>query len=338
MDRLRALWETVRGLPRLRQFLSLALLVLATGVGGYMLMGWSFREALYMTIITVTTVGYREVRPLSAVGEAFTMALILLGVGSAIYALTSFIQYVIEGHFDEGYRRRRMEQKIARLGDHYIVCGYGRVGRRVAEETHGAGRPVVVIDSDDEAIARAQADGCLFVQGDAARDEVLQHAGIPRAKALFAVTSRDEDNIYIVLSARVLQPDLQIIARANQEGAEEKLRRAGAHEVVSPYEMGGRRMAMLALRPLVTDYFDTLLQRRHGELQVEELLVRAGSALIGSTLEQLRARGTLSVSVLAVIKADGLLLSDPPPDTPLEEGDQLVVAGSRDALSALEIG
>ncbi len=338
MDRLRALWGTVRELPRLRQFISLAMLVLVTGVAGYMFMGWSLLEALYMTVITVTTVGYREVRPLTPIGEAFTMALILLGVGFAIYALTSFIQYVIEGHFDESYRRRRMEQRISQLQGHYIVCGYGRVGRRVAEETRGAGRPVVVIDSDAGAIARAQGDGCLFVQGDAAQDEVLQHAGIAQAKALFAVTSRDEDNIYIVLSARVLQPDLQIIARANQEGAQEKLRRAGAHQVVSPYEMGGRRMAMLALRPLVTDYFDTLLQRRHGELQVEELLVRADSALTGRTLEQLRARGTLAVSVLAVIKVNGLLLSDPPPETILQEGDQLVVAGPRSALSALEVG
>jgi len=205
-----------------------------------------------------------------------------------------------------------------------VMIDAAAVAQAIVDETRTLDKPVLAC-----VMGRQRGDEAL---------EILQHAGIPRAKALFAVTSRDEDNIYIVLSARVLQPDLQIIARANQEGAEEKLRRAGAHEVVSPYEMGGRRMAMLALRPLVTDYFDTLLQRRHGELQVEELLVRAGSALIGSTLEQLRARGTLSVSVLAVIKADGLLLSDPPPDTPLEEGDQLVVAGSRDALSALEIG
>ena len=334
MDPLRALWETVRGLPRLRQFLSLVLLVLVTGVGGYMLLGWSFLDAVYMTIITVTTVGYREVRPLTPVGEVFTMVVILMGVGSALYALTSLIQYVIEGHFDEGYRRRRMEQRLARLRDHYIVCGYGRMGKTVAKELSSKGIDIIAIEKNPVDIE--DKEGPVLIEGDATQDEVLLRAGIERARGLISVLPTDAENLFVVLSARGLNPHLHIYTRAGDESSELKILRAGADRVVSPYHTGGLRIANMILKPAVVDFIELATKSGNLEIQIEEIEIRPGSALSGKTLEVSGIGRDLGIIIVAVKKPDGTMQFNPTSRTVINPQDTLIALGEKSKLKVLE--
>jgi len=326
-------------LSLLRRFLPVAyavLVVLVVGVVGYMAIeGWSFLDALYMTVITVSTVGYFEVHSLSTAGRVFTVVLIIGGVGVMLYALTSIVQYLTEGYLGTLLGRSRMKGKLSKLKGHVILCGYGRVGQEVASAFSDEKTEFVVIEQSQEAHAKAAFDGCLCLQGDATMDSVLEEAGIHSARALVAAVGTDADNIYITLSARGMNPHLAIVARASTEESESKLRRAGADRIIFPLRVGGQRMAMSALHPLVVDFIDTTLRVHGRELVLEEVTVGPTSPLAGVSIGQGQPH-TVGTAILAVKKKDGDVLTNPPPDTLVETGDQLVVIGSREHLHLLE--
>lgn len=315
--------------------LLLLVVITAVGVAGYRLIeGWSFFDALYMTIITISTVGYAEVHPLSTNGKIFTMVLIIGGVGGALYALSGIIQYIIEGQFGITLARRRMENRIGDLKGHFILCGHGRVGEEIALGFKEEGVPFVVIDSNSKNLAKADSHGYLYIEGDATRDEVLKQAGIQYAKGLVAAVGTDADNLYITLSARGLRPDLFIEARASDVQAEAKLKRAGADRVVSPHHIGGRRMAMLALRPAVVDFIDTVTRGRGREMLMESVDVLHNSRLVSETIRDLhRETGT---TILAAWKRSGKFVANPAEEDKVEEGDRLIVVGNAKSLAALE--
>lgn len=296
--------------------------------------GWSSIDAIYMTMITISTVGYGEVNPLSPSGRVFSIFLIAGGVGGGLFVLTAFIQYIIEGRLGLTRRRRQMKAKIAKLKDHFILCGYGRVGEEIAHTFSEEGIPFVVIDSRQDNFATAEEQGYLCLLGDATSDKVLTEAGIERARGLVAAVGSDADNTYITLSARGLRPNLFIEARASNKEAETKLKRAGADRVVSPSSIGARRMAMLALRPAVVDFIDTVIYRRGRELQLENIAIEGNSPLVGLTIETIHHR--VKTTVLAISKKSGKLLANPPIDTTIEAGDRLIVMGTPKELTAME--
>jgi len=296
--------------------------------------GWSFVDAVYMTIITISTVGYGEVHPLTAAGRIFSVFLIVGGVSGGLFVLTAFIQYVIEGRLGTTLGRRQMKAKIAKLKEHFILCGYGRVGEEIARTFSEEGVPFVIIDSRPENTAMAEEQGYLYLLGDATSDKLLEEAGIERARGLVAAVGSDVDNTYITLSARGLRPDLLIEARASSEETETKLKRAGADRVVSPNSIGARRMAMLALRPTVVDFIDTVTYGRGRELEMENIAVGSDSPLVGQTVEAIRHQS--KAAILAISKKGGKPLANPPSDRVIEAGDRLIVIGTKEQLKALE--
>ena len=303
-------------------------------IGYEVIEGWSFIDALYMTVTTITTVGFTEVHPLSFAGRIFTIFLIIGGVGGALYILTTIMQYILEGQFGITMGRRRMKTRIAKLKGHFILCGYGRVGQEIAQAFSEESTPFIIIENDEQRAAKAETDGFLCLLADAASDEVLQEAGIERARGLVSAVGNDTDSTYITLSARGLHPDLFIAARSSSSEAESKLRRAGADRVISPHAIGGRRMAMLALRPAVVDFIDTVTYRPGRELQLENVDVASGSTLVGLTMEQVRSQ--FEITVLAIRKKSGKLLANPPGEESIEDGDRLIVIGTKQRLAALE--
>jgi len=310
--------------------------IVAIGIVGYAAIeGWSFIDSLYMTVTTITTVGYMEVHPLSQAGRIFSIFLIVGGVGGALYILTTLMGYILEGHFGITMGRRRMKTKIAKLKGHFILCGYGRVGQEIAQAfSEEEKTPFVIIDNDEQCIAKAEKAGYLCLHADATSDETLNEAGIKQARGLVAAVGSDADNTYITLSARGLRPDLFIESRCASNEAEDKLQRAGADRVISPHAIGGRRMAMLALRPAVVDFIDTVTYRPGRELQLENVDVGTGSSLIGQTMEEARSR--FGITVLAMRKQSGELIANPPGEEIIEEGDRLIVIGTKKRLAALE--
>ena len=239
--------------------------------------GWSFSDALYMTVITLTTVGYREVRTLDTTGQLWTMVLLITGVGTLFYAAVSSVELVVEGTIRGYFGRRRMQAAIGKLSGHYILCGYGRVGRQVAAEFARDGVPFVVIDQDPEIVEACAAEGHLALLGEASDDGVLYEAGVRRAKGLVAAVDSDADNVFVVLSARKLNPKLHIVARASSDESAAKLEMAGAERTLSPYAVGGRRLASLATQPLIVDFLDIVTRGEKGiEFRLEEFDVPGG--------------------------------------------------------------
>ena len=326
--------------PRRRLiYVAIALLVvIAVGTIGYKVIGggeWSFLDALYMTITTLSTVGFKEVHDLSAAGRVFTILLVIGGVGVMLYSLGTIVQYLIEGQITNIWGIRRMKDNIAKIKDHIIICGYGQVGREVALTLKSEGVPFVVIDQNQETITKAAGDGQLYVQGNATRDDILDEAGIQRARGLVAAVGSDADNIFITLSARGLRSDLLIVARAFAEESESKLKRAGADRVILPLRLGGRRLAMIALHPLVIDFVETTIHSRERDFVLEDMSIALGSPLAGVTIKQGQEIGG-GAAILAVKKKGGALLANPPQETMLEVGDEVVVMGTRQQLSSFE--
>jgi voltage-gated potassium channel len=323
----------------LRQFrgpILLLALTLAFGVLGYIVLeGWSFLDAIFMTVTTITTVGYGEVHPLSAPGRVFTIVLIIVGVGGALYTFGALVGWLLAFDSPERQRRRRVERALGALRDHFIICGYGRVGRGVVEVLQRERVPFVVVDVNQASLATAEEHGLLAVFGDGTSDEVLRRAGIERARGLITAVDSDANNVYVVLSARGLRPDLLIVARASTDEAAQKLERAGATHVLSPYSMAGRQMAMLAVKPTAVELAETLLHAEGGELVVEEVLVTDGSALVGVGLGQLRRQGHDAPMIVAV-RHGGNLVASPPDDYRLRTGDRLVAIGNPTQLRELE--
>jgi len=317
--------------------LLLLVLIIGIGVAGYMTIGGlAPLDALYMTITTLSTVGYREVAPMTPAVKVFTIALILGGFGVVLYSASLAAGDVIEGRLQRVIGKRRVQRQIEHLAGHYVVCGFGRMGRIVCKELAAKPVPFVVVDTDPEALRQLQEQNYLCVDGDATEDTVLIGAGIERARGLVSALSRDEDNVYVVLSARQLKPDLLIVARAEDERSEIKLLRAGATRVVSPYVIGGSRMAGALLRPAVLDVVDLATHYRSIELKIEELAVAAGAFAAGATLRESALREDHGVIVIAIKRASGEMVFNPDPELRIDAGDRLVVMGQSNSLDELD--
>jgi voltage-gated potassium channel len=312
--------------------LALLFTVLVVGTLGYIGFGFGFIDAMYQTVTTVATVGFREVQPLSTGGKFFTMGLILVGVSSTLYAFSVLIETLIEGRLLDSLGRRRMERTIGSMQGHVIICGSGRVGRSIASEVSEAGRQLVVVDNDPDRLAESPYP---TVMGDATEDSVLTAAGIERASSLIAAVDADAANSFIILSARAMRPDLFIVARARSFDSEEKLRRAGADRVVNPQHIGGTRMAAFVLRPHVAEFVDVVMHDRTLEFRLEELAIGDSSPIAGKTLRDAQVRDRTGALVLAVREARGNLRTNPSPDTTIEAGDLLIVIGTETELGAL---
>lgn len=325
--------EVIQG-RHVRIWLLVVTATMFIGTAGYLvLFRWDLADAAYMTVITMTTVGFREVRELVNWPERlWTMLLAVAGVG-IIYGSIGIVAEAVIAEVSSGRREaKRMAEAVAALRGHFVLCGYGRVGSTVARELVHAGQRLVVIDILPESLEHARRDGHIVVEGDATADETLGLAGLERARGLVATIDSDANNVYVTLSARALNPELFIVGRANAEGAEAKLLQAGANRVVSPYTMAGRRMAELAIRPRVADFIDAALS--HGELRfsMEELEVAEDGPLAGRSVGDLRDDG---IFTLAVVHAEGQYEPNPPPDRVLVAGESLVVSGSTERLAAL---
>jgi voltage-gated potassium channel len=296
--------------------------------------GFSFLDAVYQTITSVTTAGFGEINPLGDAGRVFTIAIIVLGILIILYILTAVMQVAVEGELESLLGVRRMKGKIEALRDHYILCGFGRVGAEIVRDFIARGVPFIIVDSNPEAIERARKQNYLLVEGDATSDAVLLEAGIQRAYCLLAASDSDSGNTYIVLTAKALNPRLFVVARAGQAASATPMLRAGADRVISPYSIGGRRMALSALQPLMVDFIDTLATGRHGEQILAELEASEESGLVGMTIEGC-FQACPGATVLAVQKASGATQVGPRGTTVLELGDRLIVLGDEAELEAL---
>jgi voltage-gated potassium channel len=311
--------------------------VVVGGTMGYMwLEGWSAWDAFYMTVITVTTVGYREVHDLSRAGQAFTVVLLFGGVGAALYTFTLLATIVVEGGLPKRLQRRRRERMLERIKDHFIICGYGRIGRIVASEFRRQNATFIVIERDASRVQTAIDDGVEAIEGDASREEVLRRVGIERARGLIAAVGTDAENVYTVLSARVMRPDLFIVGRAESEDSIEKLQRAGASRVISPYQIGALQIAQTAIRPAVVDFVTLATSSDNLELAMEEIMVSEVSELANHSILQANLRQRFGIIVVGIQRQDRHIDFNPEPDTAILPGDKLVVLGRPHSLKRLE--
>lgn len=333
----RAAADIARSPDRSALQLAVAIIILATtvalGTVGYIVIeSWSLGDALYMTVISITTTGFREVRDLSGAGRALTAIIIISGLASLAYVGGRVLQVAVEIYL---YRRTRMDRRIGRLKNHVVLCGFGRMGRHIAVDLHEAGTPFVVIEQDPDAAAQLEADGYLYIIGSASSDTVLKQAGVDRATGLIAVVSTDAENVYTTLTAKSLSPKIRIVARALGDESESKLRTAGADRVVKPYEMVGRRIAQLVIRPGMIEFVDTIARSRSGEITMEEITVDESSALVNVTLRETPIRQDLNVIIVAIRKPNDELMYNPGPDARVEAGDRLVAIGKSEQIEKL---
>ena len=311
--------------------------LVAIGVAGYMtIAGMGLTDALYMTVITLSTVGFREVAPLTGGGKLFTIFLIVSGLGLVLYTATVVAQDVVEGGVQRALGRRRVQRQIDRLSDHYIVCGFGRMGRIVCKELVAKPVRFVVIEHASEALKHIEEEQFLCVEGDATEEESLERAGIRRARGLVSALSKDSDNVYVVLTARELNPELLIVARAEDDRSETKLVHAGATRVVSPYVIGASRMASALLRPAVLDVIDLATHYRSMELKIEELAVAPAGFADGVSMQDSGLRDKPGLIVIAIKKRNGDMVFNPEAEARIEAGDRLVVMGQTQSLRDLE--
>jgi voltage-gated potassium channel len=306
--------------------------IIVYGVAGYMVIdSWDLLDSFYMVIITISTVGYQEIHPQSAAGRIFTSTLIVVGVATMLYGFGVFAETLAENAFGNYRRERQLERSLNQLRDHFIICGYGRIGTQIVAEFEEHKVPYAVIDQTEEAVGRLRAEGRLHIEGDASSEDLLRQAGIERARGLICAVDSDERAVYIVLSARALNPNLYILARAGRPESIRRLDLAGATRTISPYRMAGHLMAELAVRPALVDVLDTL---HHGdsEIAVEEMLVSAGMAAVGKTIEETGLLDATAAKLLALRRRDGTLHVNPSPELRLEEGDLLIALGSEAQL------
>ena len=325
-------------IPRRLALISIAILItLAIGTAGFVLIeGWDWFDSFYMTLSTITTVGYFEVHTLSRAGRIFNCFVIFFGVTTLFLAVGAVTQTVIELELNQFFGKRRTQKMIDKLEDHIIVCGFGRVGRGAADELLQAGVPFVVVDSDDDRVERAIKAGMLAVSADATRDETLRAVGIDRAKGLIATLASDADNLFVILSAKSLNPDARLTARVAEEEAERKMRRAGADFIFAPYTLTGHRMAQALVRPHVHEFLDFTTQGMGLNVGIEQVQVAESSELARQSLPAMRARKDLGVIVLAIRKSDGTMIFNPPADAEVVVGDFLIAMGEPEKLRTLE--
>jgi voltage-gated potassium channel len=317
---------------------ALLAVVVAAGTTGYVVIErWSVWDAFYMTIISITTVGYREVHDLSRAGEAFTAVLLIFGVGSAFYAFTLLAAGVIESRLHPRIQEKRRARMIDQLTDHFILCGAGRIGLIIADEFRRQDVPFVVIDHDPVAVQEVIRRGDLAVEADASREDVLGKLRIDNARGLIAALGTDAENVYTILTARGLRPDLFVIARADSEDAGRKMLRAGANRVVSPYQIGAIRLAQTALRPAVVDFVELATSSENLELAIEQVGIGSASALAGRTIVEANVRQRFGVIVVGIQREGGRMEFNPPHDAVMRAGDELVVLGRPEQLKDLEV-
>ncbi len=324
------------GLQKIIRGLILLGMVVMMGTIGYMIIErWHLMDALYMTVITITTVGFKEVSRVSEPGRVFTVILIFTGMGIMAYTLGMVAQFMVEGEIRSILGRRKLGSRIKSLKKHYIICGYGRIGRIIAQELKSNGIPILVIDSDPESQNTLDQHDMPYIIDDATSEDVLIEAGIERAKGLVAVVLSDADNLFITMTARGLKPDLFILARADEEHAQKKLLRVGADHVVLPYLMGGRKMAQTILRPAVADFLDLTIHDKNIELNIEELQVKKVSKLNGVTLVDSGIRQKMNVIIVGIRKKDGEMMFNPSFEARIEAGDILIALGQSSELDRL---
>lgn len=329
----RRLWVQTEPWRRFQLGLGLLATLLALGTTGYIIIGLSPFEALYQTGITVTTVGYTEVGPADKIDttyRVFTLVLVLVGASTVLYVVSVLIDTLVEGRLNDGFRRRRMLKQADKMADHLIVVGYGRVGRAICNHAARLGTPTVVVD-----LVASDTEDPPMVVGDANEDETLLAAGIERAQSLVAALGSDADNLSLTLTARSLRSDLLIIARADDPAQERKFQRAGADRVVNPYEVGGTRMAAVALQPHATGFLQRVLSDGTYDTELYEVTVQSGSALDGITLQETTDSADRAL-VVALQRDDGSYMSHPTATTRLAAGDTLIVLGSKAQLEALQ--
>lgn len=321
----------------LRLALFLLFSVIGFGVLGFMVLErWNFLDALYMTILTVSTVGYQEVFPLSSQGKIFAVFLIITGVGSAGFAIRTAGHIMLENRLSAVFGRRVMKS-IQKLRDHYIICGFGRMGRVICQELQEMGYPYVVVDNGADAIEELERLGYLYIRGDATADDVLVDAGIERAKGVVCVVTNDSENVFITLTARGLNPRLNIVSRAASPESVQKLIRAGANRVVSPYYLGGFRIAQSLLSPTVLDFLETIVHDKDMELRLDEAEIALGSPLDGVNVASSGLRKDLNLIILAIKGATGAMAFNPSFETEIKAGDTLVVLGHRPELKKFKM-
>ena len=319
---------------RLLPVILLVTFIISFGTTGYMFIErWSFLDSLYMTIITLSTVGFKEVGALSTGGRLFTIILIIGGVGTVLYALSAGARFILEGELQAAFGRRRLEKKVRELKNHYIICGFGRMGKIIGRELKNKGVQFIVIEKTPVSYEK---EDILILEGDASQDNILKESGIERAKGLITVLPTDAENLYVVLSAKGLNPALYIVARAGEEGSEQKLLRAGADRVISPYHIGGLRIAHTVLKPAVMDFIEFATKAGNIDLQMEEIPIPEGSRLIGLTLDQCGLGRELGIIVVAIKRATGEMRFNPTFRTIIKVGDTLIVLGEVSKLKILE--
>jgi len=326
----------VESLRRIRRALLALAAVTIFGTVGYLLLGFTLLEALYQTVTTVATVGFREVRPLSPAGQVFTMVLIVLGVGTVLYSLSVILEAVTEGHLREHLERRRMDKDIAAMSGHVIICGYGRVGRAAAGFLAASGYPVVVVDNEAARFERLGPGITHYLCGDVTDDAVLRSAGIEQARALIAALETDTDTVYVTLSARAIRPDLVIISRARTTEAKSKMLLAGASRAVNPQRIGGRRMAVFALQPDVAEFLDVVMHDEDLDFRIQQVHVGDSSNLVGRSLGELRIQERTGALLLAIRNGTGEPFEPhPSAETVVPPGAVLIALGTPAELDQL---
>ena len=308
-------------------------LPVAGTIGYIVIEGWNFLDSLYMTVITVTTIGYAEVRPLDDQGRIFSIFLAIGGVGAIFYSLIAVFQFLLEGELASLVGGQRMKGRIQNLSDHYIVCGFGRVGEEIAKEFETRGVPYVVIESNPEAIERANQGGFLVLVGDATHDAIVKEAGVERARCLIAASDSDAGNTFIVLTAKALSPDIFVVSRAANPESEPRMLRAGADRVFSPYVVAARHMALSALQPILVGFSDTLVEQEGGGV-LAEIGITEEDGLAGGTIEEV-LKACPTITVLAVRHTGGELTVGPPTQTRLAVGDKLILVGEEEELESI---
>jgi len=315
--------------------LLLFIIVLLSGTTGYYCIeGWNIFDSLYMTVITLSTVGFHEVEPLSRAGKAFTIGLIFFSLGVVAFAVNYGLKAIFEGEIQDVFGRRKLKKTIDSLQNHYIICGYGRMGKVICNELKHKGIQTVIVEKEPQELDVD--DDNIIVYGDATRDELLKSVGIEKAKGLISVLDSDAQNLYVVLSARGLNKDLFIVSRANEEGSDYKLTRAGADKVVSPYHIGGVRIAHTILKPTVVDFLELTAKAGNMEIQIEEVVVEEASSLAGKTIKEADIRAKNWVVIVALKKENGKILFNPRANVRIEAGDKVAVIGEPDNFSQFE--
>jgi voltage-gated potassium channel len=316
----------------------LLMVIVGIGIAGYGLIeGWGMLDSAYMVVITLFTIGFQEVNPLSPAGKIFTMFLAVAGVGTAVYAGGRAVEIIVEGEMSGYRKKKRMNRKMREMKQHYIICGYGRVGRQVAQVFEASQVPYVVIDNSREAIADLDVRNVPYVFGDATSDDVLLSASILAARGLIACSDSDVDNVYVTLSARALNANLRIVSRAGIRDTEKKLMMAGADRVISPYFISGTRMAALVTQPVISDFLDLVTHSGRMEFSLHEMPVPESSLLVGRSLEESDVRGVSGATVLAILKSDGSFDLQPKATSIIAKGSTLVVLGTQEQIKKLDM-